>query len=207
MTFNISEFRANLKGDVQKSSFFDVRISPPAGLAGNIVMDVNNLRNLNYKAMATSLPGKLISTTEFKPYGPVRKIAYGTIHTDLPLTFIATSEMSERRFFEVWQSYIYGEGSTRDVSLPDTAGPEGGQEFLSDGNPSLEGDVKYYNDYTSTVTITMYASDGKPSARYNMIEAYPINVSPIDLAWESFNQYSTFTVDFAYRHFEDVTNT
>tara|TARA_Y100001973_G_scaffold106506_1_gene184863 strand:+ start:3529 stop:4104 length:576 start_codon:yes stop_codon:yes gene_type:complete len=176
---NPSEFRSSFlkTGEPARSNRFDVQFLalPPSEF------NINEYRNLRYRCEATELPGKTIGTSEYKDYGPIRKIAYGALYNNQNLTFIVSDDMSEKTLFDRWQKYI----------VDNTSGS----------------DVKYYDEYVGTIEITQYNRKNRVSKRIQLIEAYPVTMSPMNLGWDTTNEYHRISIEFAYRYWKDVTPT
>jgi hypothetical protein len=217
MPFNINVFRSSF-GDYepQKPNSFEVFIQEmPAGMAGGIpgvggggipvgipglpgefggipgagglligggagggVLGGADWRELmTFRCMSSQLPGENIATAERKTNGSPRKVGYGLTELDLSMTVILSASMMERDFFVLWQDLVYN------------------KEFQ---NPY------YYDDYIGSVIIRMFSHTGEISAEYELMEAYPISVSPVELSWDSQNQMATFNVEWSYRKWEQI---
>lgn len=151
----------------------------------NLAADLANKINdtFKFRCEATEFPGKTISTSESISSGPVTKHAYETAYTDLNLTIIAAEDMRERIFFEVWMENIVN--NTTHFRGYDNRG----------------GLVRYYEDYAKgNVKIVHYKNDNSLAARCTLYEAYPIQLSGMNLTWEEQNSYQRFSVTMTYRY-------
>ena len=146
-------------------------------------------RTFRFRCEATELPGRTISTSDDQAYGPTTKYAYETGYQDINLQIIASEDFRERAFFEVWMENVIN------------------QSNLRNGNKSNAGLSKYYSQYaTGQVRIFQVSSDRKQLARYTLYNAYPIQISPMNLSWEEQNTYQRFSVTMTYRfHVVDFT--
>ena len=149
-----------------------------------------------FRCEATELPGRTISTSDDQAYGPTTKFAYETSYQDVNLQIICSEDMRERAMFEMWMENIIN------------------QTDLKNGNRSRAGLAKYYNQYASgQVRIYQIGGGGtvanpgtKQLARYTLYNAYPIQMSPMNLTWEEQNTYQRFSVTITYRfHAVDFT--
>ena len=135
-----------------------------------------------FRCEATELPGKTISTADDQAYGPTTKYAYETGYQDVNLQIICSEDMRERAVFEVWMENILN------------------QTNLRQGFSSRAGLSKYYNQYASgQVRIVQVSSDRRQLALYTLYNAYPIQMSPMNLTWEEQNTYQRFTITMTYR--------
>ena len=180
MPLSISTFRDqfNRLGTPAPTNRFEVTITTPGGIS--IETDVS--RDLTLLCEQAELPGKSMMTVEDKLYGPPRKIAYGQLFIDTTMTFICTSDgWKEKMYFDEWQNQIV--------------------------DPELF-DAKYFDDYTTTISLKTYDEDNVGNYGINFKEAYPLNVGAINLGMNQNNEYARLAVTFAYRRWEyrDVFN-
>jgi len=219
--FSISRFRSNLKVVRPNMFYAEVDLPPELtkifeakstsaesqlypgqkfNLEGSVVsqngstwfraLDGGTLNNtFRFRCEATELPGRTISTSDDQAYGPTTKYAYETGYQDINLQIIASEDFRERAFFEVWMENVIN------------------QSNLRNGNKSNAGLSKYYSQYaTGQVRIFQVSSDRKQLARYTLYNAYPIQISPMNLSWEEQNTYQRFSVTMTYRfHVVDFT--
>ena len=75
----------------------------------------------------SQIPGRSLTTTPTRTYGPPREHVTGKTFPPVDMTFRVHNNMEERRFFEAWQ------------------------ETAASSNTH---DVNYYSEYTSTITIS-----------------------------------------------------
>ena len=55
--------------------------------------------------------------------------------------------------------------------------------------------------YTTTVSLEMYKKDGSVDQKWDFYNAWPSNVSAIDLNWDSVNTIQEFTIDWQYDYY------
>jgi hypothetical protein len=167
MVSNINDFKSSFTRDLAKSSKFDVIIPVPVPL----ILQRNKARNLTYRCEEAQLPGRTLSTAELKiGSSPNEKYPYGTTFTDIDLTFIVDDSMDQKTFFDSWINYI---------------------------NPSYSWNLRYKEDYASTITINQYDANNKKIYSVNLYEAFPISMNQMDLSWGS-EGYHKLVVTFAY---------
>ena len=174
MPLSISTFRDqfNRLGTPAPTNRFEVTITTPGGIS--IETDVS--RDLTLLCEQAELPGKSMMTVEDKLYGPPRKIAYGQLFIDTTMTFICTSNgWREKMYFDEWQNQIV--------------------------DPELF-DAKYFDEYTTSITLRTFSEQDIENYGIKFIEAYPLNVGAINLGMNQNNEYARLAVTFAYRRWE-----
>jgi hypothetical protein len=183
---NRQNVRGSANKDNQKQAWF-------TDLSLNDVSDVHP--RFKCRCEATELPGRTIATSDdTTSYGPNLKFAYDHTYSDHNLQIIASDDMYERRVFEVWMDNV--------VNGPDMYG----------SRTSRSGLVRYYDDYAAgEVRIHQMNEQGVTLAKYTLMNAYPIALSPMNLTWEEQNTYQRFSVTMTYRYhivnFNNSTNT
>ena len=71
----------------------------------------------------------------------------------------------------------------------------------------LENSVKYYNEYTGTVTVHLLNDNLERVHKIEYKEAYPYQISPLDLGYATNNSYLKLNVAFKYAWWQDTTIT
>lgn len=118
----------------------------------------NMSEKLSFRCEIAGLPSRTLSTLNQQIYGPSEKFPYQSSYGDLTLSFIVSDDMSEKLFFDAWLELI---------------------------NPSTNYNFKYKNDYTTQIAINQYDLEGKKSYSVDLVDAFPIDVSQMDLDWSS----------------------
>jgi len=181
MSFNINEFTSKLTqyGGVQRSNKFKVFITPPNGLnseAANIFYDIP------FFAEQTTLPGVNLSNHDVRRYGygPIEKRPIGHTFTDLSITFIADGMGKMHFAFKEWISLI-SPFDTKDGL---------GRNYL----------FQYKDSYKTDFQVLTYVEKEQtdPTIELTLMQAFPLSLSDSQLAWSDSNNYSRFTVQFAY---------
>lgn len=138
---------------------------------------------LAFRCEATEFPGRTIATSEDISFGPTTKHAYDTTYNDINLTIIAAEDMRERIFFDVWMENIVNNTNMKDGMA---------------GRGSL---VKYYNQYADGQVRIYHSNDnGNIVARCTLYEAYPVQLTGMNLTWEEQNTYQRYSVTMTYRY-------
>ena len=121
-----------------------------------------------------SIPGRGFSTVEKYNHGPIRKVPYAELYDDITTTFYMPTSMSIHEYFDQWQIKI------------------GGPNYF----------MGYYDDIIGTMNIVVQDKKDYQVAIYEIYEAYPISISPVELGYDKGEQIAEFTVTWAYHHFE-----
>ena len=132
-------------------------------------------RQVSMRCESVNLPGRNLATMDdTNIYGPTREIVTGVTYADeINMTFQASSNLEERVFFEEWQALAFDERSWN---------------------------VKYYNDYISTVDI--YVLDRQDNRRFGikLHEAFPKTIGPTELNQGTNNELIKLPITFSFRY-------
>ena len=102
------------------------QINPFAQMMGEQVAD-GTARKTAIRCQSFEFPGRNLDTTpDTNIYGPTREIVQGYSYAETTAVFQCSSDMKEKRFFEVWQRLAY--------------------------NPQTWA-MQYYNDYVGSIKI------------------------------------------------------
>ena len=199
--FNIKEFKAYLNntGTLPTNRFF-VEIPVPRVLLNSEVV-VNNTRrpqvqftqDLQFRAESVRTPGVTLLFDQVNRYGigPTQKFPHNANFTDTSISFIADKDSLVWIFFYNWLNNIFSYT---------------GYDYMSNDDASaLRYRANYMSDYAVSVYIHVYDYDGKPSTNVELIDAYPVSINDVNLAWDTTNTLMRVTVTFAFRHWR-LTN-
>lgn len=137
-------------------------------------------RNLALQCETAELPGKTLQTADVKIYGPTFKVPYQTQYTDTTLTFLCTNEFYERKLFERW---------TEAIMPPDT----------NNLRYAKEEDTRYLTN----ITIIQYDDFVRQIYAVELIDAFPVGISPQTLAWSE-DGFHRLSVQFAYQKYRVI---
>lgn len=158
MPGNISEFLSNIRDKgIAKTSHFDVSFTLPKAISP----DTDIPRLLKLRCEAAELPGRQIGTTDNRIYGPIYKTPYESLYSEMTMTFIDTSDMKIRYFFDTWIDRIY--------------------------NPNTNA-IKYIDDIVSDIVVTQYDLEGTPETlnpilKFSLFRSFPVNIDQMTVAW------------------------
>lgn len=153
---SVTNFIANMQRnyDVAKTDKFYVQINLPAGLA----FTLNDLtRSLIFQIETAELPGIVLSTTDFRLYGPFRKLPLQTTYNEVGLTILCTNRFYEKPLFDTWINYV---------------------------NPrELAWDFRYRDEFVGSVQ--MYQFDLAGNLIYSCVlqKAFPVSSGSLPLHW------------------------
>lgn len=155
-------------------------------IAGNPLLDASRYsvritgppgalnQELTALCSAVTLPGRGFGTTDKYNHGPIRKVPYAELYDDVSTTFYMTVSMDLHDFFNQWQELIAG------------------SDYY----------IAYYHDFIGSVIIEVEDKKEVRRASYELFEAYPVSISPIEFGYALGGRISEFTVNWAYHHFE-----
>jgi len=178
-TNNVSTFLQTINQGI-KPNMFSVDINFPGG--SDFTNGDKQLTNILCKSAA--LPGSNLGVIEVPFRGRTVKIAGDRTFDTWTATFFADSNMEVRGLFEDWANSINShEGNTAERFLP---------------NQSTTG-------YMADLFVSQLEKDdqvgGSVIRTYQLHHCFPTNVSAIDLAYDSNDQVSEFTVEWQYSFF------
>ena len=132
-----------------------------------------NTQTLAMAVESAELPGKTITTSDARLYGPLRKIPYNLGFIDSTFTFMCSDAfLVEKRFFDKWADHIID---------PETFNAE------------------YYDSLVGNINLQLLDNHNEIMYEVDYMEAFPINVSAMNVGFGQMNDYAKFSVTFSYR--------
>ena len=201
----VSDFNnivAGEAGDLARNNLYSIEIFPPAGsVGGGSAKRFGNfytgptlakrVKSLSYMAKNVTIPGKSVGTIDAKRFGPIYKVANDLIIDTVSMTFMCSADYVEHRYFDGWLSGIMG------YIEPGTGASDGGNRQLYT--------LSYYEDYVGQVNIIPLDRQGGAAANIQLMQAYPQNVGPIEMAWGDTGEIANFTVTWAFKDWMHTT--
>lgn len=166
MAGSISDFKANFNKEIARPSRFDVEVPIPLGM----IPYYKYARQLKFRCESAQFPGRTISTMGQKTYNIEEMFPYQTTYDKIALTFIVSSDMDEKKFFDAWLDWI---------------------------NPSINYNFKYKQDYAVALRINQYDMQNKLTYSVDLMDAFPTSISQMELDWSS-EGYHKLTVSFEF---------
>jgi len=182
MSFNINTFQSHLnRTGFHKANLFDVDITGPGVPGGDLI---------RMRAFSAEIPGRTLSTTEYRIYGPIRKIPYASTYTDTRIEFLCSKGLEEKMIFENWHDRITN--TMADMPAAHQTHGVSGQKY----------NIGYYDDFAKgTITINLHSETGdKELNKHVFHEVYPIGIAPIGVSWDSADLVK-LAVTFAFRDY------
>lgn len=179
MSFHVTEFTANFTRPAKLNNF-EVVISGPQELGRN--------EELRFKIENAEFPGRTVNAVDHSHYGPIQKVATGSVYADTQFSVLLSDDYNEAEYFNRWMDIIMGNHRNSFGG----AGPSTSQTF----------NVAYFRDYAKIATIRGFDEQGTLKREVSLIDCYPILVSPVNLNWNS-NEIARLNVTMHYRYWKD----
>ena len=180
MTTKLNNFLSKI-GEGVKPNMFVVDVSWPSDLDNKPEGDNRELVNLLCKS--TALPASNIGVIEVPFRGRTVKIAGDRTFDTWTATFFNDKDFKIRSYFEKWLEQINTHESNNAPLFVPTNSTAG---------------------YMATVKVKQMRKDDRESGsilrQYDLLHAFPTNVSQIDLAYDSNDQIEEFSVEFQYSY-------
>ena len=197
-------------GDLARNNMYSIEIYMPRGHDGMGMTDnkepgllgkfytgadeeKGGAKFLSYKAKQVSIPGKSIGTIDYKRFGPIYKIANDLIIDTTTMTFMCGEDYWEHRFFDGWISAIMGQ--VKHATGTSLGSPKKHRQVYT---------LSYYMDYVGQVNIIPLDRQGGAIAKVVLMEAYPLNLGPIEYIWGAEGEIATFAVTWAYKDWNHI---
>ena len=172
--FNINTFREKLNGG-SKANLFRMSIGLNDSITG-VDLDASNFSVL---CKSGAIPAFTLGVIEVPFRGRRIKIPGDRTYGDWTATFVNDGNQNIRKTFDNW--------------LKSIVDPDGEENLRSSSEDT----------YRSTITIEQLKSDGTVARVYDLYDAFPTDVSAIDLSYDTTDAIQEFTVTFQY-HYLDV---
>jgi hypothetical protein len=140
-----------------------------------------DLTNFSVLCKSGAIPAFTLGVIEVPFRGRRIKIPGDRTYGDWTATFVNDDSQNIRKSFDNWLNSI--------VNVD-------GEQALRDGTET----------YRSTITINQLRPDGTIARIYQLYDAFPTDVSAIDLSYDTTDAIQEFTVTFQY-HYLDVGST
>lgn len=166
----LDSFKAKLKGGGARPNLFMVNLPFPAAAGGSSEL-------ASFMIKAASLPASVINPIEVPFRGRKLKVAGDRTFEPWTITVINDTKMEIRNAFERWMNLI-------------NANSENVSQYV--GNNAL--------NYYSNVFVHQLDRDDSITKTYEIVGAFPTNVSAIELNFETNDTIEEFTVELNYQY-------
>jgi hypothetical protein len=174
--FNINTFREKLNGG-SKANLFRMDIALTDGSIEGV-----DLTNFSVLCKSGAIPAFTLGVIEVPFRGRRIKIPGDRTYGDWTATFVNDGAQNIRKTFDNW--------------LKSIVDPDGENDLRADSEDT----------YRSTITVNQLRPDGTVARAYKLYDAFPTDVSAIDLSYDTTDAIQEFTVTFQY-HYLDVGDT
>ena len=182
------------KDGFARANRYEVMLNAPTGEKGTGKADLQNIfskvmqaakgdgtvRKTGLRCESISFPGRNLDTSpDTNIYGPTREIVSGFSFAEISATFVCSSDMREKLFFETWQRLAFD---------PQTWA------------------LGYYDDYVGAVDI--HQLDEQDNKRYGvqLMEAFPKTIAEQSLGYGQNDTLHKINVSFSYRYWKNLTD-
>lgn len=152
----------------------------PAVVKGQPALYAKKLGDLGFMCNQMTFPARSFMTTESRHIGTPFRLPYSTQYQDVAFTFHCSSDMRERKYFELWQQSIV--------------------------NVHINS-FNFYKEYVMPVHLMQLDNEGNVTYQVTLIEAYPISIEGVTSSSAARDEVQQCTVTMAYRHWinQDLT--
>ena len=177
-----------------RANRYEVMLNAPTGEKGTTPTNLQNIfskvmgqakgdgtvRKTGLRCASISFPGRNLDTTpDTNIYGPTREIVNGFSFAEITGTFVCSSDMREKLFFETWQRLAF--------------------------NPQTWS-LGYYDDYVGSIDI--HQLDEQDNKRYGvqLVECFPKTIAEQSLGYGQNDTLHRINVTFSYRYWKNLTD-
>jgi hypothetical protein len=166
----ISEFKAMMVGGGARPNQFRVELGFPSFVSTGAVVGLKAM----FLCKAAQLPASTIEDIAVQYRG--RPVHFAGERTFAPwtITVYNDTDFAVRNALEVWSNGVQNLTSTNGITNP--------------------------RDYQSDMNVNQLDRNGAVIKSYKFIDAYPVEISAIQLDYETGNQIETFDVTFQYNY-------
>ena len=170
-TFNVERFKSSLTNGGARPNQFMVQLSFPNYVVGGQLA----VARAPFLVSVAELPGQTVNPAIVQYRGREVKFVGDRIYAPFTITVMNDAEMSIRTAMEQWMG-----------GMEDYAGKFGRMA------PS---------EYQRDMQVYQLDRSGNALKEYKIVNAFPVDLSPVALDFGANDQISTFTVTFQYQHF------
>ena len=137
-----------------------------------------DLATLNLMCESIAFPAQnLRSTPDTLRFGPEREQVQGVTYGEITASFICSTDMREKRFFEEWHKLVFNQDSW---------------------------EVSYYDQFIGSMQIIQ--DDRKDDAAYavKLFEVYPKTITQMDVGYAQNDAYHSLSIEFQYHKWREV---
>ena len=175
-TFNVERFKSALTNGGARPNQFMVQLSFPTYVAGKDLA----VARAPFLVSVAELPGQTVNPAIVQYRGREVKFVGDRVYAPWTITVLNDAEMSIRTAMEQWMN-----------GMEDYANKFGRLQ------PS---------EYQRDAQVFQLDRNGNALKSYNIINGFPVDLSPVALDFGANDQISSFTVTFQFQHFTTSNN-
>ena len=175
-TFNVERFKSALTNGGARPNQFAVQLSFPTFVANQSLA----VARAPFLVSVAELPGQTVNPAIVQYRGREVKFVGDRVYAPWTITVLNDAEMSIRTAMEQWMN-----------GMEDYAAKTGRLQ------PS---------EYQRDMQVFQLDRNGNALKSYNIVNAFPVDLSPVALDFGANDQISSFTVTFQYQHFTTSNN-
>jgi hypothetical protein len=186
MAHSLTDFKSKLVGGGARPNLFEVEMtkgSLPSGIA-QLDDDV-----FKYLCKAANLPASNVASVDVPFRGRTFKVAGDRTFDNWTITIINDIDFKIRRTMEEWAQFV--------ANYQEASGATNPADYMASAT------VKHLGREKSNIGYGKGNSRGtglKEIAKYTFADIYPVNVSAIDLSYDTTDTIEEFTVEFAVNY-------
>ena len=186
MPLDVQQFRSEIVFDGARPNQYEVIIALPSSGIASIGNDAESVRKFRFFCRTAQLPGNTFGMAPMYYMGRELKLPGNRQFPEWMVTVYNDEDFIIRNTMEKWMDGLNSHlGNTRDPSAMNNL------------------------DYTADCKITQLSKRGPNNTQtglktYNMIGAWPMDLSPIDVDYGQNDMIEEFTITWAYQWWETV---
>lgn len=176
MAFNLDQFRNTLQNGGARPTLFEMRLNFPAAVSrGRIAAAI-----APFMVKVSSIPASTVAAIDVPYFGRKMKVAGDRTFGVLETTIINDENFAIRKALEEWMDRIAGHKSVE-------------SQF-----PGRNTD----GSYVANLELVQYGRQGDVLRTYTFVGAFPTELAPMQLSWETTDTIQDFTCSFTYQWWE-----
>ena len=137
-----------------------------------------DLATLNLMCESIAFPAQnLRSTPDTLRFGPEREQVQGVTYGEITASFICSTDMREKRFFEEWHKLVFNQDSR---------------------------EVNYYDQFIGSMQIIQDDRQDDAAYRVKLFEVYPKTITQMDVGYAQNDAYHSLSIEFQYHKWREV---
>ena len=187
----INDFKSKLAGGGARPNLFEVSIpNLPTAATGSTPSATLDNDIFSFLCKATNMPASNVASIDVPFRGRIFKVAGDRTIDNWSVTVINDEDFRLRNAFEAWMNGI--------AKLENNTGATSPGAYMTDAFVTQLGRGGKERNSTKNQS----GSSAAALKTYKFVDIFPVNVSAIDLSYDSSDTIEEFTVEFAVQSFE-----